>query len=66
MAARGVLADFGVSDQVHDFSDHHTVSWVFDSGQEEVELDSHPGYNFKAAEADKFKRRTARNLQGTS
>ena len=56
MAALGVLADFGVSDQVHDFSDHHTVSWVFDSGQEEVELDSHPGYNFKAAEADKFKR----------
>ena len=55
MAALGVLADFGVSDQVHDFSDHHTVSWVFNYGWDKVDTGAGVSYNFKHADATEFK-----------
>ncbi|EJD35750.1 hypothetical protein AURDEDRAFT_175202 [Auricularia subglabra TFB-10046 SS5] len=41
--------------QVHEYSDHHTVSWVFNLGQEELDLESQTGYNFKSADADEWK-----------
>ena len=55
MAALGLLQDFAVSESVHDFSDHHTVSWVFNYGWDEVDTGAGVSYNFKHADATEFK-----------